>query len=160
VGWRAIFWVNVPVGLILVVLGRLRLAESRGPRTGLDLAGVVLGSAGLFGVVWAVIRVGEAGWASAGVSLPLAGGVVLLVAFVRWEMRTPAPMLPMRFFRHRVFVAGGLASLAMYSAVRRPVPDHPAAAGRAGREPAAGGPAGAADGRHALPAHTGRRVSD
>jgi EmrB/QacA subfamily drug resistance transporter len=117
VGWRAIFWVNVPVGLILVVLGRLRLAESRGPRTELDLAGVVLGTAGLFGVVWAVIRVGAAGWASTEVSLPLAGGVLLLVAFVRWEMRTPAPMLPMRFFRHRVFAAGGLASLAMYSAL-------------------------------------------
>ncbi len=117
VGWRAIFWVNVPVGLVLIVLGRLRLAESRGPRAGLDLAGVVLGSAGLFGVVWAVIQVGAAGWASAEVWLPLGGGVSLLVAFVRWEMRTPAPMLPMRFFRHRVFAAGGLACLAMYSAL-------------------------------------------
>ena len=117
VGWRAIFWVNVPVGLILIVLGRLRLTESRGRRTGLDLAGVVLGSAGLFGVVWAVIRVGAAGWASTEVSLSLGGGVLLLVAFVRWEIRTPAPMLPMRFFRHRVFAAGGLASLAMYSAL-------------------------------------------
>ena len=117
VGWRAIFWLNVPVGLVLLALGRLRLAETYGPRRKLDLAGVVLGSAGLFGVVWAVIRVGAEGWASSEVSLPLGGGLVLLVLFIIWEMRTTAPMLPMRFFRSRVFAFGGLASLMMYSAL-------------------------------------------
>ena len=117
IGWRAIFWLNVPVGLTLMTLGRLRLAETRGPRARLDVAGVVLGSAGLFGVVWAVIRVGSAGWASTAVSLPLGGGVALLVLFVSWETRAPAPMLPMRFFRNRVFAASGLASLMMYSAL-------------------------------------------
>jgi EmrB/QacA subfamily drug resistance transporter len=117
VGWRAIFWLNVPLGLVLVVLGRLRLAESYGPRRKLDLAGVVLGSAGLFGVVWAVIRVSAVGWGSTEVSLGLGGGVLLLVLFVHWEMRTPAPMLPMRFFGNRVFAIGALASLMMYSAM-------------------------------------------
>ena len=117
VGWRAIFWLNVPLGLALIALGRLRLAETYGPRRKLDLPGVVLGSAGLFGVVWAVIRIGAVGWASTEVSLALGGGVVLLMLFVIWEMRTPAPMLPMRFFRNRVFAAGGLASLMMYSAL-------------------------------------------
>jgi len=117
VGWRAIFWLNVPLGLILIPLGRLRLEESYGPRRKLDLTGVVLGSAGLFGVVWAVIRVGAAGWASAEVSLPLGGDAVLLASFVWWETRTAAPMLPMRFFRNRVFAAGALASLAMYAAL-------------------------------------------
>jgi len=77
----------------------------------------VLGSAGLLGLVWAVIQVGEAGWASAGVILPAGGGVVLLVLFVIWEARAPAPMLPMRFFRNRAFAIGGLASLMMYSAM-------------------------------------------
>jgi EmrB/QacA subfamily drug resistance transporter len=117
VGWRAIFWLNVPVGLVLVPLARLRLEESFGPRRRLDLACVVLGSAGLFGVVWAVIRVGAAPWASTEVWLPLGGGGALLVLFVWWEIRTPAPMLPMRFFRNRVFAAGALASLAMYAAL-------------------------------------------
>jgi EmrB/QacA subfamily drug resistance transporter len=116
-GWRAIFWLNVPAGLALMILGRLRLEETRGPRRNLDLAGVVLGSAGLSGVVWAVIRAGTAGWASTGVWLALGGGTVLLVLFVIWEMRTPAPVLPMRFFRHRVFAAGALASLLMYAAL-------------------------------------------
>ena len=117
VGWRAIFWLNVPLGLVLMALARLRLPETRGPRRKLDLAGVVLGSAGLLGLVWAVIQVGEAGWASAGVILPAGGGVVLLVLFVIWEARAPAPMLPMRFFRNRAFAIGGLASLMMYSAM-------------------------------------------
>ena len=117
VGWRAIFWLNVPLGLVLVTLGRSRLAETYGPRRELDLAGVVLGSAGLFGVVWAVIRVGAVGWASTGNVLVLGGGVVLLMVFVGWEMRAPAPMLPMRFFRNRVFATSGLASLMMYSAL-------------------------------------------
>jgi EmrB/QacA subfamily drug resistance transporter len=115
VGWRAIFWLNVPLGLALMPLGRLRLAESYGPRRRLDLAGVVLGSAGLFGVVWAVIRAGAAGWANTEVSLPLGGGAVLVTLFVVWETRTPAPMLPMRFFRIRVFAAGAVASLMMYA---------------------------------------------
>lgn len=117
VGWRAIFWLNVPLGLVLMPLGRLRLAETYGPPRLLDLAGVVLGSAGLFGVVWAVIRAGAAGWASAEVPAALSGGLVLLATFVRWEMRTAAPMLPMRFFRSRVFAVGALACLAMYSAL-------------------------------------------
>ena len=117
VGWRAIFWLNVPVGLVLMPLARLRLAESFGPRRRLDLAGVVLGSAGLFGLVWAVIRVGAAGWASTEVSLPLGGGVMLLALFVLREMRAPAPMLPMRFFRSRVFAAGALACVGMYAAL-------------------------------------------
>jgi MFS family permease len=117
VGWRAIFWLNVPLGLVLMPLARLRLAETYGPRRRLDLAGVVLGSVGLFGVVWAVIRVGAAGWASAEVSLALGGGVALLALFVWWETRTAAPMLPMRFFRSRVFAAGALAALAMYAAL-------------------------------------------
>jgi MFS family permease len=54
VGWRAIFWLNVPLGLVLMPLARVRLAETYGPRRRLDLAGVALGSAGLCGVVWAV----------------------------------------------------------------------------------------------------------
>jgi EmrB/QacA subfamily drug resistance transporter len=117
VGWRAIFWLNVPVGLVLIGLGRLRLTETHGPRRKLDLAGVVLASAGLSGVVWAVIRVGAVGWASAEVPLALGGGVLALAMFVGWEMRTPAPMLPLRFFRSRVFATGALASLTMYSAL-------------------------------------------
>ena len=116
-GWRAIFWMNVPLGLTLIALSRLRLTESHGPQRELDLAGVALGSAGLFGVIWAVIRAGAVGWASTEVPATLGCGVLLLMLFVIWEVRTPDPMLPMRFFRNRVFATCGLASLMMYSAM-------------------------------------------
>ena len=66
VGWRSIFWLNVPLGLVLVPLAARRLRESRGPRRPLDVVGVVLGSAGLFGAVWALVRGRDEGWTSAG----------------------------------------------------------------------------------------------
>ncbi len=109
-GWRAIFWLNVPLGAVLVPLARRRLEESFGPRGQLDLPGVLLGSTGMFGVVWGVIRLGGTG----AVEL-LGGGALLLVLFVVWELRTPTPMLPMSFFRHRVFAAASVATLTMYA---------------------------------------------
>jgi EmrB/QacA subfamily drug resistance transporter len=111
--WQWIFWINVPVGLVLAPLAALRLEESRGPAARIDLAGLALASAGLLGVVYGVVRGNPAGWGAAEVVVPLAVGAVLLVAFVLWELRTAAPMLPMRFFRSRQFAATNAVSLAM-----------------------------------------------
>jgi EmrB/QacA subfamily drug resistance transporter len=111
-GWRAIFWLNVPLGIVLVPLARRRLDESFGPRGQLDLPGVLLGSAGMLGVVWGVIRLGGTGAREL-----LGAGVLLLVLFVAWELRTPTPMLPMSFFRNRVFAAASVAALMMYAAL-------------------------------------------
>ncbi|MFC5728160.1 MULTISPECIES: MFS transporter [Nocardioides] len=107
--WQWIFWLNVPVGLVAIplVLGMLR--ESHGPDTRLDLGGVVLVTAGAFGVVWALVRGNVAGWESVEVLVALVGGVVALVSFVVWENRVSNPMLPMRFFRSRAFSAGNTA---------------------------------------------------
>jgi len=116
-GWRWIFWLNVPLGAVLVPLARRQLAESDGPQRALDLPGVVLGSVGLFGVVWGVVRGNVAAWASIEVSVALGGGALVLAAFVLWESRAAAPILPIRFFRNRVFATAGLASLMMYSAM-------------------------------------------
>jgi EmrB/QacA subfamily drug resistance transporter len=115
VGWQWIFWLNVPLGLALVPLARWRLQESHGPHRALDLRGVALSGAGMFCLVWAVIRAGADGWASIEVLLPLGSGVLALAAFVAWQLRAPAPMLPMRFFRSRAFTAANLAALAMYA---------------------------------------------
>jgi EmrB/QacA subfamily drug resistance transporter len=114
-GWQAIFWLNVPIGLVLVPLARRHLAESFGPAGRLDLPGVALASASLFGVVWAVIRGGADGWGASAL-LTLGAGAVGLVAFVLWERRAPAPMLPPGLVSHRVFATANLASLLMYSA--------------------------------------------
>jgi MFS family permease len=117
VGWQWIFWLNVPLGLVLALLARLCLGESHGPHGRLDLAGVALSGAGLFGVVWAVIRAGSAGWARPDVLAALGLGALALVLFVAWELRAPAPLLPMRFFRSRAFAVANLAALLMYAAL-------------------------------------------
>lgn len=113
ISWQWIFWLNVPVGLALAPVALRRLAESHGPARRLDLPGLVLASAGLLGVVFGVVRGNPAGWGAAEVVAPIATGAALLVAFVAWELRAPAPMLPMGFFRSRAFAATSGVSLAM-----------------------------------------------
>ena len=113
VSWQWIFWVNVPIGLVLVPLAYNRLTESRGPSKSLDLGGLVLASAGLFGVVYALVRSSGRGWSSAEVSGVLAAGSVALAAFVLYERRVAEPMLPLRLFRSRGFSAANLASMLM-----------------------------------------------
>jgi EmrB/QacA subfamily drug resistance transporter len=113
ISWQWIFWLNVPVGLALIPLAARRLGESYGPSRRLDLRGLVLASAGLLGVVYGVVRGNPAGWGSAEVVLSIATGALLVIAFVAWELRAAAPMLPMRFFRSRSFAATSGVTLAM-----------------------------------------------
>jgi EmrB/QacA subfamily drug resistance transporter len=112
--WHWIFWLNVPIGLVLMPLAFSRLRESHGPAGRLDLAGLTLVSTGLLGIVWGLVRGNGQGWSSPEIVATLALGSLLLGAFVWWELRTDAPMLPMRFFRSRAFTAAQLASLFMF----------------------------------------------
>jgi EmrB/QacA subfamily drug resistance transporter len=114
ISWQWIFWLNVPIGLTLIPLAALRLRESRGPNDSLDLPGVGLASAGLFGIVWGLVRGNSVGWASPEIVSALIVGSLLLALFVRWELRAKEPMLPLRFFRNRTFAAANVASLAMF----------------------------------------------
>jgi len=114
INWHWIFWLNVPVGLILIPLSLLRLDETYGPKAKLDLPGLGLVSAGLFGIVWGLVRGNVQGWTSPEIVTALAGGAVLVALFVLWELRAEAPMLPMRFFKNRVFTLANLASLLMF----------------------------------------------
>jgi EmrB/QacA subfamily drug resistance transporter len=111
--WHWIFWLNVPIGLALVPLALTRLDESRGPQAKLDLRGLALASTGLFGIVWGLVRANTVGWSSPEILAAFAAGAALVVAFVAWELRTDAPMLPMRFFRNRTFALVNVASLLM-----------------------------------------------
>jgi EmrB/QacA subfamily drug resistance transporter len=115
--WQWIFWLNLPVGIIAIVLTALRVDESFGPNRRFDLTGVVLVTLGAFGVVWALVRGNGAGWTSGEVLGALALGVALVVAFVRWEQRTAAPMLPMRFFRVRAFATANPANFLVFASL-------------------------------------------
>ena len=111
--WQWIFWLNVPIGLVLLPIALRRLPESLGPRGRLDVAGVVLAAGGLFGVVLGVVRAGEFGWGSTEVVLSIAVGALLLAGFLLRERRTAAPMLPLPLFRRRSFSITNGVSLAM-----------------------------------------------
>ena len=114
ISWHWIFWLNVPIGIVLAPLALARLDETHGPATRLDLPGLGLASAGLFGIVWGLVRGNSVGWGSAEIVGALVAGVVVLAAFVTWELRTESPMLPMRFFKNRTFTLANIASLFMF----------------------------------------------
>jgi EmrB/QacA subfamily drug resistance transporter len=114
ISWQWIFWLNVPIGLALAPLARIRLVESRGADGQLDLGGLLIASAGLFAVVWGLVRANQQGWTSPEIVGTLAGGAVLMVAFVIYELRSRAPMLPIRYFRNATFSGANAASLFMF----------------------------------------------
>src|SRR5438552_15945165 len=101
--WQWIFWLNVPLGLVLMPLAWRNLSESRGPSRRLDLPGLGLASAGLFGIVWGLVRGNPVGWGSAEVVTSLVAGAVVGALFVLWELRTATPTMQMRFFGNRTF---------------------------------------------------------
>ncbi|MFI1969473.1 MFS transporter [Streptomyces cinnamoneus] len=114
VSWQWIFWLNVPLGLALLPLARLRLRESHGTGARLDATGTLLVSGGLFGVVYGLISSHSDGWTSAKVLASLTAGAALLCGFVVHGARAKNPMLPMRLFRSRAFSAVNSASLLMF----------------------------------------------
>ncbi len=114
ISWHWIFWINVPIGLVLLPVAARILRESHGPSTTLDLPGVGLAATGLFGLVFGLVRGQGEGWGSPVIVASLTAGVALLAAFVAWERRTPAPMLPVSLFRRRSFAVTNAVSFFMY----------------------------------------------
>ena len=112
--WHWIFWLNVPIGLVVLPLAATRLTETYGPEGRLDIPGLGLISAGLFALVWGVINGNDMGWGSPQVVGAIVAGAALLVGFIAWEARQEHPMLPLRFFRSRAFSASNVVSLLMY----------------------------------------------
>ncbi|MBB4687840.1 MFS transporter [Amycolatopsis jiangsuensis] len=103
VSWEWIFWINVPIGLVMIPLAALRLRESFGHRPDLDIPGLVLVAAGLFCLTWAPVRAPSAGWSSIEVVVALIVGALFVVAFLLRERRARHPMLPLEYFRLRGF---------------------------------------------------------
>jgi len=109
--WQYIFWLNVPIGIVLTFLAWWKLAESRGKARRLDIRGAVLVSVGLFGVVYGLVEGNSHGWTSTEVLASFGVGAVGLAAFIWWELRTSEPMLPLRLFRNRAFAAVNVTAM-------------------------------------------------
>jgi EmrB/QacA subfamily drug resistance transporter len=115
--WQWIFWLNVPIGLAAIPFVLTRMDEGFGPRVRLDVPGLALATVAALGIVWGLVRGNRAGWGSPEVAGTLAAGALSAVAFVLWELRASAPMLPMRLFRSRAFASGNAATLLMSGAL-------------------------------------------
>jgi EmrB/QacA subfamily drug resistance transporter len=110
-GWQGIFWINVPVGVVLLLLVRRRVPESRGPRRSLDVRGVALATGGLIAVAWGLVRAADAGWTAPDVAVGIAVGVALAAAFVLAERKTAEPLVDVALLRSPAFGAVNVATL-------------------------------------------------
>jgi EmrB/QacA subfamily drug resistance transporter len=115
--WEWIFWLNVPIGLIAIVLVRTRIEESHGAGTTIDVPGLALVTGAALGIVWGLVRGDGSGWGSAEVLGSLAAGLALTAAFVAWELRAHEPMLPMHFFRSAAFASGNAAGFFLFGSL-------------------------------------------
>ena len=113
-GWRAVFFINVPIGIAGLLASARWLRESRDPAARrLDWPGQSVLTGGLFLLVLALLRGNVDGWASAAILAELAGGAGLLAAFVAIERRARQPMLPLSLFGRRDFAAAQVAAFAI-----------------------------------------------
>jgi DHA2 family methylenomycin A resistance protein-like MFS transporter len=113
--WPAIFFVNLPVGLLALALGWPLLAESRNPKAqGIDLPGQVLVTGFLVCLILALIESSSYGWTSPLILGLFSGAAVLLAAFLLVEARVREPMLPLRLFTNRVFSVANVAGLLLF----------------------------------------------
>ncbi len=113
-GWRSIFYTNVPIGVLALVITRASVAESRDPAArAIDWVGQIVLAGGLFLLVLALLRGNSDGWTSPHIMAELAGAVTLLCAFVIVELRARHPMLPMGTFRNHSFTAAQVGAFAI-----------------------------------------------
>src|ERR687891_834925 len=117
-GWRWVFFINIPVGVLLIGLVAVFLAVDRPERrTGrLDVAGATAVTGGLLLLVYALNRGADYGWTSGTTLMLFAAAALLLAAFVRIEVRSPAPLVPAVALRNRTLVAANLSAFFTFSA--------------------------------------------
>ena len=118
IGWRWIFFVNVPIGVLAIALTATRVNESRGPAgRRIDWFGLVSFSASLFLLVYALTQANGAGWGSAKIVSCLAGAVALLAAFVVAELRQRDPMFDLSLLRRPAFAGASVVGFALSASI-------------------------------------------
>src|SRR3954467_6354940 len=117
-GWRSIFWINVPIGILAIVLVTRVVPESRAERPRrLDPLGQALAMIGLATVTYAIIEGGDAGWSSTQVLVSAVIAALAATAFVAHERRSPEPLIELRFFRSVPFTGATLIAIAAFTAL-------------------------------------------
>jgi EmrB/QacA subfamily drug resistance transporter len=111
--WQWIFWVNVPIGAVLIVLSLVSIEETRGDVRRLDFIGLILSTAAIILLLQALIRIGSVKWYDPTVIAGLVVGIAGLFSFLRWERRCAHPMIPLAMFRNKGFAGGCAASFAL-----------------------------------------------
>ncbi|MEV4348471.1 MFS transporter [Actinoplanes sp. NPDC049596] len=113
--WGSVFLINVPVVVIGVVALLFWMPESRGTGGRLDPLGIVLSATGLVALTYGIIEAGDRGWSDARSLVTIAGGLVLLGAFVWWQRQAKSPLIELALFRNRAFTGGTvLATVASF----------------------------------------------
>ncbi|MFF5502971.1 MFS transporter [Streptomyces roseolus] len=113
--WRWGFFINVPIGVLLIVVAPMLLAKGEVRRGGkLDIPGAVTVSAGLIALVYGISAAGQYGWASPTTLVSLAAAVVLLIAFGLIELRAPEPLAPLRVLGLRSVTWGNIGGAATF----------------------------------------------
>ena len=96
-GWQSIFFLNVPIGIIAFLVATRTVTESVSEEERqLDIPGLVLGTAALFSLTYALIEANQKGWSDPLIVSTLVAGALLIVAFLYWELHTPHAMMPLR----------------------------------------------------------------
>jgi EmrB/QacA subfamily drug resistance transporter len=115
-GWKWIFFVNVPIGIVAVFIAFTKVADSRDPNaTGVDWAGLVTFSGALFLLVYALVQGNEKGWGSTEIVTLLVLAVALLATFVLVEHRQSRPMLDLALFRRPAFTGASIVAFTLSS---------------------------------------------
>ena len=117
--WRAAFFMNIPLAVVVLVLTQRHVPESRNAQShgDIDWQGALLVTLGLGAVVYGLIESSAAGWASPATVFPLLLSTVALAGFIIVEMRHPAPMIALRLFRSRAFTGANLLTFLLYAAL-------------------------------------------
>lgn len=115
VSWQSVFFINVPVGIIALAFGLFILVDHRAekaPRS-FDVLGILLLSAGMFSLIWALIKASEWGWGDTKTLAFLGGSVLCFVAFAFWENSVSEPLIPLGMFRSVPLSAGTVLMVLM-----------------------------------------------
>jgi EmrB/QacA subfamily drug resistance transporter len=110
IGWQAIFYVNVPIGIAALILLERKVVNLPGPETTIDWGGLVTFTGGMFLAIYATIRGNDDGWTSATILGCYAASIALFAAFVPIELRRKFPMLDLRLFKNPTFIGSSVSA--------------------------------------------------